>query len=122
MGSQRLTLVDTPLGNGRKRNASEPCHIESTIETLMVTAMAKRVLSSNQPTPAPRNIVVSEAGVHRDDNPSVEQLVVKLSTAMHIMLLSLRTHVSTGIRVRTTHFHQSCTVIKQFKLSLIIVY
>lgn len=44
IGSKRITRVDTPLSNGRKRNACEPCHIESTIKTLRVTAMAKRVL------------------------------------------------------------------------------
>lgn len=104
MSSQRFTKVNTPKPT-RKRNASESVHTETSKSEVKkartnqrakkVINKAKRTLSSvttATPTSVPpsENIVVSQADVHVDGNPSVEQLISKLSADMHMLFYSLQ--------------------------------
>ena len=92
MSSQRVTRVSTPINiNGsRKRTVSEtgsPEYLDSTVKKAKVSA--KRSLYDEQPTPAPRKLVVTEADVHVNRNPSIEHLITKLSYDMHMLFGSL---------------------------------
>ena len=93
MSSQRVTRVSTPINSngGRKRTVSEtgsPESLDSTVKKANVSA--KRSLYDEQPTPAPRKLVVTEADVHVNRNQSIEHLITKLSDDMLFGSLSER--------------------------------
>ena len=93
MSSQRVTRVSTPINinGGRKRIVSEigsPESLDSTVKKAKVSA--KRSLYDEQPTPAPRKLVVTEADVHVNRNQSIEHLITKLSDDMLFGSLSER--------------------------------
>ena len=90
---QRVTRVPTPINiNGsRKRTVSEtgsPEYLDSTVKKADVSA--KSSLYDEQPTPAPRKLVVTEADVHVNRNQSIEHLITKLSGDMLFGSLSER--------------------------------
>ena len=92
MSSQRVTRVSTPINinGGRKRIVSEigsPESLDSTVKKAKVSA--KRSLYDEQPTPASRTLVVTEADVHVNRNPSIKHLITKLSDDMHMLFESL---------------------------------
>lgn len=106
MPSQRVTRVATPPRSGRKRNLSLPSEYDTTVKKAKrpddgdrrVYSSAKRVLGQfdspiqvapTAPKPAPRSIVVTEAEVHNDGDPSVKQLIAKMSSDMHMMFTCL---------------------------------
>lgn len=92
MSAQRCSrVVATPGGSGgRKRSASESDQIEDLDTTVKKVRYAPKCsLQLEAPTPAPRNIVVTEADVHADGNPSLEHLITKLSSDMYMLFSSL---------------------------------
>ncbi len=84
MSSQRIERVVTPppAPSGRKRNASEP------LDTTAKKSRTRRSLYG-RPTPPSSSVVVAAADVHVNGNPSVEQLIAKLSADMHMLFGSL---------------------------------
>lgn len=100
MSSQRLTRVDTanatPIRASCKRNLS----VSGTSDTSAKkarnisdpvssndTAKIKRSLYDS--SISPRKIIVTNADVHVDANPSIQQLIARLSSDMHMMFTSL---------------------------------
>lgn len=92
MSSQRISRVATPAvsnRNRRKRNASDPS--DSTVKKARtVTDNADKVCRSLYSPDCPRRVVVAEADVHVDGNPSVQHLIAKLSADMHMLFCSLQ--------------------------------
>ncbi len=101
MSSQRITRVETPERNGRKRHLSLPSGQDTSVKKLKRPdeschddTSSRRSLYTPDPTlpaprPAPRNSVVTEAEVHSDGDPSVKQLIAKMSADMHMMFTCL---------------------------------
>ena len=114
MSSQLIHKVDTPTESKRKRHLSisdssdttpkkarncesgqESCsdgegdNIGDAEESRQPATDARRKLYRKTSTRSPRKVVVTEADVHVSAQPSVEQLIAKLSSDMNMMFLSL---------------------------------
>ncbi|KAH3877350.1 hypothetical protein DPMN_001213 [Dreissena polymorpha] len=92
MSSQVITKVNTPCTASRKRSLSDSSQVE------LEGSTKKRCGNSrNLPFAVRRSlynesdsgIVITNADVHVDSNPTVEQLVLKLSSDMHLLYSNL---------------------------------
>lgn len=96
MSSQGAVRVDTPAANSKKRPANSPVDLEDSVAK-KPRQTVRRTLIKEVPTPAPRNtegkISITKADVHVDGEVSVEQLIRKLSSDMHMLFTSLSERV-----------------------------
>ena len=106
MSSQRVSKVDTPIEGSRKRHLSTSDTVDTTLkkarnghsdteDEYYSSADQKENAQPSRKTrrkfyrkDAPK-VVVTEADVHVSAQPSVEQMIAKLSTDMNMMFLSL---------------------------------
>ena len=112
MSSQRISKVDTPHANRRKRNLSLPetsdastkkargvGDVENESEDLenenenenekRSSRKARRNLNNKGAGKVPQSLIVTEADVHVSATPSVQQLFAKLSADMNMMFMSV---------------------------------
>lgn len=96
MSSQGAVRIDTPVVNSKKRPAKSPVDLEDS-EVKKPRHTVRRTLIDDVPTPAPRNtdgkVSITEADIHVDGEASVEQLIRKLSSDMHMLFTSLSERV-----------------------------
>ena len=108
MSSQRISKVDTPHANRRKRNLSLPetsdasakkargvGDVENESEDIenenekRSSRKARRNLNNKGACKVPQSLIVTEADVHVSATPSVQQLFAKLSADMNMMFMSV---------------------------------
>ncbi len=101
MSSQRITRVESPPRSGRKRHLSLPSGQDSTVKKAKLPEIGGRVMTtakrsleqsdSNRAVPntTDRSIVITEADVHVDSEPTVKELIAKMSSDMHMMFTCL---------------------------------
>ncbi|MEW8548224.1 MAG: hypothetical protein AB2693_32370 [Candidatus Thiodiazotropha sp.] len=111
MSTQLVSKVETPIDSSRKRHLSTVSDASDTspkkarnsrpgqndysddnsdtAEQRVSSTEARRKLYKKDSSKAPRKVVVTEADVHVNAQPSLHQLIDKLSSDMNMMFLSL---------------------------------
>jgi hypothetical protein len=102
MVSQRVSKVNTPVHNGRKRNISDSAILPLSTKKPKVTKPTRRNLY-DPASPSTSDVIVTNADVHVDGNSSVEHLITKLSLDMHMLFNSIKERMDkleTGLEQR----------------------